>query len=102
MPRLRPSRRTDSPWPAAPSQVLTWLPVSDPSGIAEYQVQVQRSTDHVTWSSTAGSPITGLDVKTTTIDTECGWIYRWRVRAADGAGNMSGWSDWSTFSIILG
>jgi hypothetical protein len=102
----------EAPAPAVPSnglslscrasQTLAWLPVSDPSGIAEYQVQVQRSTDHVTWSGAAGSPITGLTDKTSTLDTECGWIYRWRVRAVDGAGNTGAWSDWSIFSIILG
>ncbi len=84
------------------SQTLTWLPVSDPSGIAEYQVEVQRSSDNATWSNAPGSPITGLSDKTTSISTECGWYYRWRVRAVDGAGNVGNWSGWSTFSITLG
>jgi hypothetical protein len=84
------------------SQAITWLPVSDPSGIAEYQVEVQRSSDNSTWNALGYSPITGISDKTTTITTDCGWYYRWRVRAVDGAGNISEWSIWSYFSITLG
>jgi len=83
------------------SQSLAWLPVTDPSGIAEYQVEVQRSTDNATWGAAPGSPITGLGDKTTVITTECGWYYRFRVRAIDGAGNVGAWSGWSYFSITL-
>lgn len=84
------------------SQLLVWLPVSDPSGIQEYQVVVQRSADNATWNALAFSPITGLTDKTTTIPVECGWYYRWRVRAIDGAGNISDWSGWWTFYIDWG
>jgi hypothetical protein len=35
------------------------------------------------------------------IQVECGWYYRWRVRARDGAGNSSVWSNWATFSVTL-
>ncbi len=83
------------------TQSLTWVPVSDPSGIAEYQVEVQRSSDNSTWSNDSGSPINGILDKTTPVSTECGWYYRWRVRAVDGAGNASDWSPWFYFSITL-
>jgi len=83
------------------SQSLTWIPVNDPSGIAEYQLEVQRSSDNNNWSSAGFSPINGLTDKTTEISTECGWYYRWRVRAIDSAGNISEWSAWSNFSITL-
>ena len=83
------------------SQTLTWIPVSDPSGIAEYQVEIQRSSDNNNWSSASFSPINGILDKTTSIATECGWYYRWRVRAVDGAGNAGDWSPWSYFSITL-
>jgi hypothetical protein len=33
------------------------------------------------------------------ITPPCGYTYRWTVRAEDGAGNYSGWSAYSTFSI---
>jgi len=84
-----------------PSQTLTWLPVTDPSGIGQYQVLVERSSDNVNWGAAPGSPIEGLSDKTTTVNTECGWYYRWRVRAIDTAGNASGWSNWFYFSITL-
>jgi hypothetical protein len=32
---------------------------------------------------------------------ECGWIYRWRVRAVDDVGNVGGWSGWSQFTVTL-
>jgi hypothetical protein len=83
------------------SQALTWLPVTDPSGIREYRVELQRSTDNSTWNAAPGSPINGILDKTTTIPTDCGWYFRWRVRAVDGVGIMSDWSSWSYFSITL-
>ncbi|HNR01499.1 MAG TPA: Ig-like domain-containing protein [Anaerolineaceae bacterium] len=83
------------------SQSLAWLPVSDASKIREYQVEIQRSSDNSSWSAAPGSPKTGLTDKTTSIPVECGWYYRWRVRAVDGVGNVSDWSGWSTFVINL-
>jgi hypothetical protein len=82
-------------------QVLSWLPVDDPSGIAAYEVQVQRSTNQKTWSNAPGSPLTGLSGKSAKIAVECGWYYRWRVRAVDGRGNTGPWSNFSRFSIPL-
>jgi hypothetical protein len=32
---------------------------------------------------------------------DCGGIYRWAVRAQDGAGNQSAWSAYFNFSINL-
>jgi len=83
------------------SQNLVWLPVSDPSGIAQYQVQVERHSGDFNWQVVSGSPFTGITDKQYTINVECGWYYRWRVRAVDGAGNIGPWSGWSLFSIIL-
>jgi len=83
------------------SQTLAWLPVSDPSKIREYQVEIQRSSDNSSWSAAPGSPKTGLTDKTTNVSVECGWYYRWRVRAIDGVGNTSAWSGWSIFVINL-
>lgn len=83
-------------------QNLVWLPVTDESGIAEYQAQIERSVDGSTWAKTSGSPKTGLSDKSVEMPVECGWQYRWRVRAIDGKGNASAWSAWSRFSIPLG
>lgn len=100
-----------APTPAAPadglsisckaSQSLTWLPVNDPSGIAEYQVEVQRHAGDNNWQPAPGGALTGIQEKQTSIPVECGWYYRWRVRAVDGAGNVSPWSGWWHFSITL-
>jgi CSLREA domain-containing protein len=82
------------------SALLTWSTVNDPSGISGYTVEVQRSADQVNWSGNPGSPATIADDKTT-IQVDCGWYYRWRVRATDGAGNSSAWSNWATFAVTL-
>ena len=82
------------------SQSLVWLPVDDPSGIAEYRVEVQRHSGDNNWQAAPGGSISLAD-KTTSVPVECGWYYRWRVRAVDGAGNVGGWSGWSQFAITL-
>jgi hypothetical protein len=82
------------------SQSLAWLPVTDPSGIASYQVEVQRHSGDNKWKAAPGSPIT-TEGKSTTISVECAWTYRWRVRAVDGVGNVGGWSGWSQFTVTL-
>ena len=82
------------------SQNLVWLPVDDPSGIASYQVEVQRHSGDNNWQAAPGGSISVSD-KTTSISVECGWYYRWRVRATDGAGNTGPWSGWWQFTVTL-
>lgn len=82
------------------SQSLVWLPVKDESGIAEYQVEVQRHSGDNNWQAAPGGSISVSD-KTTSIPVECGWYYRWRVRALDGVGNLGPWSGWWKFAITL-
>ncbi len=82
------------------SQSLAWLPVTDPSGVDEYGVQVQRHAGDNNWTLAPGGTLAVNDIQVS-IPVECGWYYRWRVRAADGAGNVSGWSAWFHFSIAL-
>lgn len=82
------------------SQNLAWLPVDDPSGIASYQVEVQRHSGDNNWQAVGGSPFTAGG-KSVNVSVECGWYYRWRVRAMDGAGNVGSWSGWSQFTITL-
>ena len=81
------------------SQSLVWLPVDDPSGI-QYQVEVQRHSGNNNWQAVSGSIFTVAD-KTLSVPVECGWYYRWRVRAVDGVGNISLWSGWWQFTITL-
>jgi hypothetical protein len=86
--------------PCKGKQSLVWLPVEDASGIAKYGVQAQRHSGDNNWQAAPGGDQAVVE-KTTTIPVECGWYYRWRVIAVDGAGNESGWSGWSTFAVTL-
>ena len=112
-PTLPDSTPPPAPSPAVPanggaplscrgSQTLAWLPVEDESGIDEYRVQVQRHSGDNNWQDVTGSVFTGLHDKQMNLGVECGWYYRWRVRAVDGLGNVGAWSGWSTFAITLG
>jgi hypothetical protein len=80
---------------------INWDAVSDPSGIAEYRVQmdVMVSADH--WLPVGDSPWTGLTTTAFKVPLDCGPFYRWRVRAVDGAGNEGDFSDWARFSVAL-
>ena len=108
----KPEPEVDDKKPPAPTQTapangstltcqsfvtLFWTAVSDKSGIASYEVQAQRHSGDSNWATAPGSPWTGLGNTNHTISIECGWTYRWRVRAIDGAGNIGPWSSWWTF-----
>ncbi len=79
---------------------VTWNAVSDPSGISGYKIEVERHPGDNNWQTVVGSPF-GATGTTKNISIECGYTYRWRVRAIDGAGNQSAWSSWFTFNIPL-
>lgn len=79
-------------------QVLAWLPVSDPSGVV-YYVKLEYQKTATEWQVVGGyGPLMDKQVE---VKVDCGIIYRWAVRAQDGAGNTSDWSAWSGFSINL-
>ena len=80
------------------SQTLAWLPVDDPSGISSYYVKLEREVTAGNWQSAGGGTVSGKQVE---VNVDCGGIYRWMVRAQDGAGNYSNWSAPSTFSVTL-
>ncbi|MEW6400671.1 MAG: Ig-like domain-containing protein [Chloroflexota bacterium] len=81
------------------SQTLAWLPVNDPSSPVKYYVKLEIKVTANEWQSAGGyGPITDKQVD---VNVQCGGIYRWRVRAEDGAGNVSNWSAPSNFSINL-
>jgi len=111
-----PASEVDNTAPPAPNQLkpvngvdlgcigsamLRWDAVSDPSGIAEYQVEMQRHAGDNNWGSAPGSVFTGIGGGQKEISVECGWEYRWRVRAIDGEGNVGNWSGWFSFNIPL-
>ncbi len=82
------------------SVALSWSTVDDPSGISSYNIQAERSPDQSSWSSAPGSPwSTGGTGQS--IPVECGFYYRWRVRAVDSAGNTGTYSPWSAFTVPL-
>jgi hypothetical protein len=80
---------------------LDWNGVSDPSGIAEYRVQVQQEVTPGNWDDVSGSPWNGLSGTELELDLDCGGVYRWRVKAVDGVGNESAFSAWAEFGINL-
>jgi len=83
-------------------QDLVWQPVSDAgSGISQYQVKVQRHSGDNNWTNIPGSVFTGIAGKHLNISVECGWYYRWQVRAVDGEGNIGPWSHLWNFVINL-
>jgi len=82
-------------------QNLVWLPVSDESGISQYQVKAQRHSGDSNWTNVAGSTFTGISGKSYNMYVECAWYYRWQVRAVDGEGNVGPWSNWWQFVINL-
>jgi hypothetical protein len=84
---------------ACMSQVnLAWHPVSDDSGIAGHQVQMESGP---AYSNVPGSPWNTGDGNKHQVDIQCGGFYRWRVRAQDGEGNWSNFSSWAYFEVIL-
>jgi hypothetical protein len=86
------------PCPASGKQTLAWLPVTDPSNVF-YYVKLESQVKVNEWQTVRGwGPELGKQVEA---DIQCGVIYRWAVRAQDGAGNLSDWSAWYTFSVDL-
>lgn len=81
--------------------MLRWQASTDPSGIAEYRIQVERHSGDNNWTAVSGSVFTGITATEKELYVECGWDYRFRVRALDGAGNLGGWSGWFTFADLL-
>jgi hypothetical protein len=98
-----PTSPTGNPTLGCAGQVsLVWNPASDPSGIGEYRVEVQRHSGDNNWQSVSGSPWVGVGGTSLSVPVECGWYYRWRVLAVDGAGNVGSFSSWAAFAVTLG
>ena len=81
------------------NQTLAWLPVTDPSGVRGYDVEIQRK-ESGSWKSY--QYYDSLKDKQVSLPVECNFEYRWRVRATDKEGNISAWSGWFTFVIDAG
>jgi hypothetical protein len=87
-----------SPCPGA-SVILRWSLPSDPSGIAGFDVMLQK-LNGPTWLTELSTDVAGLSKDVTAI-VHCGDAYRWRVRATDNAGNVGPYSAWATFGMTL-
>ncbi len=80
------------------TQTLVWLPVTDSSGVS-YYVKLEVEIKKGQWQSVGDyGPIADKQVD---VNVQCGGIYRWNVRAQDGAGNYSDSSPFSSFSVTL-
>lgn len=80
-------------------QNLAWLPVQDESGIAGYDLKLEKELSPGNWSGV--NQWSNLQGKQRAVPVDCGLRYRWAVRAEDGEGNLSPWSAYSSFSVEL-
>lgn len=81
------------------TQNLAWLPVQDESGIAGYDLKLERELSAGNWE--AVRIWNGIQDKQQAVGVDCGLRYRWAVRAEDRAGNLSAWSSYAVFSVEL-
>ncbi len=77
--------------------MLQWNAVSDPSGIANYRIQLQRLSGNV-WQDLRTFDA-GNVTQAKPGDLQCGIFHRWNVTARDNAGNTGKTSDWAQFGI---
>jgi hypothetical protein len=76
---------------------LQWNEVADPSGIEGYVYEVSTRPDFdPSWTAYKGS-VNGTELIIESMAIQTPWY--WRVRAADGAGNIGDWSAVSTFTL---
>jgi hypothetical protein len=83
--------------PCSSDTMLRWSAATDSSGISEYRVKVERHSGDNNWKAVSGSVFKGITGLEKLLSIECGWTYRWRVRAIDVHGNAGNWSGWFTF-----
>ncbi len=75
---------------------LTWDAIQDPAGIAGYTVRLETDITG-TWETVdRWGPLEGTQLD---VPVNCGYGYRWAVRATDDAGNVGPWSAWALFGI---
>jgi hypothetical protein len=86
---------SNCPW------VLTWDSVEDVTDVT-YEIVVEYEGGTGVWNEVDRQD--NLEATTTESIPECGEYtkYRWRVRAHDGAGNVSGWSKWLYIRTPIG
>lgn len=70
---------------------LKWSAVSHPNGIDNFEWELSGPTSDSGSTSSTKASTSGLSC--------VGSNYQWRVRAVDGKGNISPWSDYSAFTV---
>ena len=78
---------------------LTWRSAEDPSGIRDYDVELQKQVERNfvaerTWTNTKGDSVD--------LTPACNTVFRWRARATDNKGNQGNWSDYEEFFVPRG
>jgi hypothetical protein len=73
-----------------------WTAVSDPAGIEGYQYEVSTKPDFPADFTHYKGSVNTNEIIFETISIQTPWY--WRVRTADGAGNLSAWSPTSVFT----
>jgi hypothetical protein len=84
-----------------PSIMFRWQAASDPSHIASYLIMVERHSGDNNWQLAPGGTMPAITATEKEYTIECGWYYRWRIRAVDGAGNIGNFSGWFLFTDWL-
>ncbi len=75
---------------------LKWRSAEDPSGIRDYDVELQKQVERTfvaerTWNNTKGDSVD--------LNPACNTVFRWRARATDNKGNQGNWSDYEEFFV---
>jgi hypothetical protein len=96
-----PAEGAEIPCPAGTPVTVTlrWEPVTDLTGISEYEVEIVKKPTEPVTPTTSTLQVAGNQSQTA-LRGECGNRYEWRVRAQDGAGNAGEWSLPGTFQIL--
>ncbi len=98
-PPPRPISPVDTQFGCTGSTVLSWMEVTDPSGIDHYEWVMEQYRDGVLQGTFNGS----TTVTKTNVDLPgCGYQYTWAVRAVDGAGNTGNYSPMMSFFVGSG
>ena len=75
---------------------LDWRPGSDQSSSVSYRVQLEKLVGRSYVEDKNWNKDDGTSVK---FNPQCNTGYRWRVRATDGAGSKSDWTEYEQFSV---
>jgi hypothetical protein len=78
---------------------VSWNPVSDPSGVS-YLLRLEVAGEGEEWDLVRSISVSDPQWEAVYPDCDMGRVYRWNVRAQDGAGNWSdGVSEWLYYGV---